>query len=227
MTADLLILAGGKGTRLRKVVPHCPKPLAPIAGVPFLDRQIQFFRQFSCIDKIILAVGYKKESIIEKYQDKGFLFSEEEEPLGTGGALKKGALLSQKKQLFVANGDTFLDCNIDHFLHFHLENHADFSFCTVYQEDSRRYGRIKRNASFRVDAFLEKTTEQEGGWINAGLYLVNREFLSCFNKESFSLEEELPTLLDKRIFGYSVAGFFLDIGTEESYYQAQRIWQNE
>lgn len=227
MKVDLLILAGGRGTRLSKVVSHCPKPLAPIAGIPFLDRLLSYFRKFSCIDQVILAVGYKKEMIMEMYRTQGFLFSEEESALGTGGAIKKGLNLSSKKHVLVVNGDSFLECDVPDFIRFHLANDADFSLCTVFQEDGRRYGRIIQHPSGRVQAFLEKSTREEGGLINAGLYLVKQSFLSFLPDDAFSLEEILPTLLDKRIFSYPVDGFFLDIGTEESYYQAQRIWKNE
>lgn len=225
MTVDLLILAGGQGTRLKKVVPNFPKPLAPIAGIPFLDLQLDFFRKFSCIDEIILAVCYKKEMIIERYREKKILFSQEEKALGTGGAIKKGTLLSKKKHLLVANGDTFLDCDIEDFLRFHLSMDADFSLCTVFQ-DAHRYGRIERDPSYRIQAFLPPMPQE--GWTNAGIYCIKQSFLSFLPNDSFSLEEALPTLLDKRIFGYPVKGFFLDIGTEESYHQAQKdlTWVN-
>ena len=100
---DAIILAGGKGLRLRKTIgKNIPKPLATINGVPFLDLLINQLNNFKIIKNIILAVGYKKEKIVNRYKEKSnILFSEEEFPLGTGGAIKKAFFLKRERYYYL------------------------------------------------------------------------------------------------------------------------------
>ena len=213
---DCIILAGGAGTRLRSVVSDRPKPMAEIEGTPFLDLLIGQVKPIA--KKIILAVGYLKDQIITNYPHCSF--SIEEYPLGTGGAIKKALSLTTTEHVLVMNGDSFLDFAFDPFFAAHLEKNADMTLLYRELSDTSRYGILKIEGG-QVVGFEEKKGGQ--GPINTGIYLLKSDLLKNLNlPETFSLEKEaFPLLLKKKIFALASSGFFIDIGTPESYYEAQ------
>jgi len=225
---DLIVLAGGKGTRLRTVLPDMPKVLAPINGKPFLDIILAFINRYISIKKVILAVGYKSEMIIKRYkncQQYGFdiLFSQERQLLGTGGAIKKALAISDTEQVLVMNGDTFVEIDIGDLVRLHKKNNASITIALKETDDAARYGSVQIDDNKRVVFFGEKEAGNVRGLINAGVYLINKGLFD--NVESgrvFSFEKEmLPELVGGNVYGYVVHGRFIDIGVPSTYDMAQ------
>ena len=126
-----IILAGGFGTRLKKVVSDVPKPMAKINKEPFLSLLIKYLKKQN-IKKVILSVGYKKERIINFYKNNfegvEILYSIEETPLKTGGAIKKALNYVKEKEVFVLNGDTFFDIDLNDMKNFHKKKICRYNY---------------------------------------------------------------------------------------------------
>ena len=224
---DAVILAGGLGSRLKEVVSELPKPLAPIHDKPFLDILLAQLDASEMVSKVILAVGYRADQVVSYYKNRpNITFSIEASPLGTGGALKKALDGVSSEDLLVCNGDSFLEYSLAEMWQSYRAANADFLMACREVEEASRYGQVDFDGeSGRILGFQEKSTEKLKGWINGGVYLMKRDLLRDFPSDHpFSLEQELfPKLLKKRMFRYPVSGLFIDIGTKESYFQAQEI----
>jgi len=220
MTYDAIILAGGLGTRLREAVSHLPKVLASINGRPFLDILIEQIQRSGVIQKIVLAVGYKSEAIIDYYRKAPFEFSIEEQPLGTGGAAAKAVERTKSSQVFVFNGDSFFACPLKEMAAAHR---GKLTLACANVADTSAFGRVELDQNNRVQQFCEKGMGGLG-LINGGIYLFDREVFDAAFPQSFSLEKQLlPQLIAKGITGFVSDGFFIDIGTKESYARAQSV----
>lgn len=216
-----IILAGGKGTRLKEIIKDVPKPMAPIANRPFLEYLILHLGQWN-IKNIVLSVGYKKE-IIKSYFNNGeklgveILYTEEEKPLGTGGAIKKAASLVDEENFIVMNGDSFFDINFDQLITFHKSRLSTVSLGLVYVSDTSRYGKVEINDKNEVIRFTEKAV-CSNGLINGGVYVFNRKIIDKIPDGKVSLEKEiLPKLINQGLYGIETKGFFIDIGVPKDY----------
>lgn len=221
-----IVLAGGLGTRLAPVIPHLPKALAPIQGVPFLQLLLRQLEKSSIISKIVLALGHKAESIQQflAHTSLPIHYSIEPSPLGTGGALLHALPQADGSTLLVLNGDSFFDLSIPHFLDFHLSHAADLSIACREVEDTSRYGSVEWDSTLHIRGFREKSSLSQPGWINAGLYLIQKDLLKPFSPGVYSLEKDLfPQFLKKKALAYPNVGSFIDIGTPNSYNEAQQI----
>jgi len=222
-----VILAGGRGTRLKEVLPDRPKAIAPVSGRPFLYYQLAFLARQGFTD-IVLCVGYLHEQIRDYFQDGSSLgvrltYSVENEPLGTAGALKHAQHLLDETFL-VLNGDTYLSVNLEDVINYHAQGPQVATLTLVYAEDAGQYGKVTINQSGYITVFAEKSVPGPG-LINAGLYLFDPSVLECIPAgHAASLEREtLPLLVEKRLLrGYVVEGYYVDIGTPETYLRAQR-----
>ncbi|MEO6254092.1 MAG: nucleotidyltransferase family protein [Ferruginibacter sp.] len=221
-----IILAGGLGTRLRTVVSDVPKCMAPVAGRPFLDIVIDFLLEQG-IDKIIFSVGYKGEMIITHVNDQypmlNAQFSIEEEPLGTGGAVKLACSLVTKKNVLVLNGDTLFKVDIPELAAFHNSRGADCTLSLKPMLDFNRYGVVELNNDHSIASFKEKK-QYESGLINGGIYALHvAGFLQEPLPPKFSFEKNyLEAYFDKRkMFGLTQDEYFIDIGIPEDYERAQ------
>lgn len=221
---EVIILAGGLGTRLSGVVDDVPKCMAPVAGEPFLAHIMRYLeRQFA--DQVILSLGYKHEVVVEWLRQKAFTFKTnwvlEKEPLGTGGGIKRALMKSKEQQVFILNGDTFFDVDLREMqTAFDRKYKAMLALKPMQQYD--RYGSVLLHGG-TITSFQEKQFRAEG-LINGGVYLLNKrlENLSGF-PESFSFEKDF---LEKEVVNGSLQGFqsdryFIDIGVPEDYYRAQ------
>lgn len=222
MFKEAIVLAGGLGTRLKSVVKDVPKPMANINGRPFLEYLLSFLKEQN-MEKVILSVGYKYE-IIKKYFGNNFegmklVYSIEERPLGTGGAVKRSLSLTDNKEVFVFNGDTIFKINLEEFFLFHQKKKSVLSIALKFMRDFDRYGSVKIDDTGRIIGFEEKKYYKEG-LINGGIYLLNREFFLNFNlKNRFSFEKEF---LEKyyavyKFYGLVFNDFFIDIGVPDDY----------
>lgn len=216
-----IILAGGKGKRLREIIKDVPKPMAPVGGRPFLEFLIlQLFRYN--IKDIVLSVGYKAEAI-KSYFDNGkkwgvnIIYSEEYEPLGTGGAVRKASELIEDDEFIVMNGDSFLDMDLGRFIACHREKKASATIGLAYVDDTGRYGRVETGKTGKITGFTEKGIKGPG-YINGGVYLFSRKVMNNAPDGNVSLEEDVfPVLLGHGLYGMEVKGFFKDIGIPEDY----------
>jgi NDP-sugar pyrophosphorylase family protein len=228
---NAIILVGGLGSRIKELFPDIPKPLIPINGKPFLDILIRQISNLSSIDKVILAVGYKKEAIKEHFKkfpcNLPLEFSEEEKPLGTGGALKEALKRVTSENVLVLNGDSFVDFDFTQLYSKHLSSQADATLGFFQVKDASRYGTL--NIDFqedRIEEFNEKKEEGVEGFINAGVYLIKKSIFEHYEtQEIFSLEKDIfPLIASKgKMYGVSCQKTFIDIGTKDAYIQAQTI----
>jgi D-glycero-alpha-D-manno-heptose 1-phosphate guanylyltransferase len=229
-----VILAGGLGTRLRPVVDDRPKPMADIAGRPFLEHLMSYWLDQG-IKRFILSVGYRADQI-ERYFGTFFEGSEveyvhEQEPMGTGGAL----LLCQERKaisesFLLLNGDTFFPVNLRALQGVAKKGNADWVLSLFPTKDSRRYMPIKADDSGRISFGNTAETQPKGGvtWANGGVYWVNPRALAIFtgSTTNVSLESGIfPRCVDlgQTFFGLCSEKPFIDIGVPEDYAQAQKM----
>lgn len=223
---DAIILAGGFGTRLRQAVPDTPKPMALINGRPFLSYLLKFLHR-SNFERVILATGYLHNKI-ETYVGQSYLgmavaYSIENEPLGTGGGIKRALEMSESQRVLIVNGDTFYDVDVESLAGIHEQENADLTLALKPMRNISRYG-IVRFAGTRVIAFEEKQ-QVAAGHINGGLYMANRDLFDGFDlADRFSFEEDFlrPYVAQLRIHCHVSDGYFIDIGVPEDYLRAQQ-----
>ncbi len=223
---EAVILAGGLGTRLRSVVSDVPKCMAPVAGKPFLFYVIEHLLQQG-VTKFIFSVGYKSELIIDyvhqQYPDLAKQFSIEEEPLGTGGAVKLACIMATEKNVLILNGDTLFKIDVEWVTGFHDSNHADCTLALKPMEEFDRYGVVELNEDSAVANFQEKQY-YDFGLINGGVYVLQVEnFIREELPQKFSFEKDyLEIYFDKRkMFGIIQDEYFIDIGIPEDFERAQ------
>ena len=227
MFKDAVILAGGFGTRLSHVVSDVPKPMAPVYGRPFLCYLLDRLADAG-IQRVVLATGYMHE-VIETYfgtmyRGLEIIYSNEDQPLFTGGAIRQAAEKIQSEDFVVLNGDTLFDIDFQQLYDFHTSHDAHLSIALRRVEDTGRYGAVTCEND-RIVAFHEKTDSQGAGDINGGIYAINRAWL--LNQDlptKFSFEKELmqPLAGDPHFYGLSFNDYFIDIGVPEDYFRAQQ-----
>jgi D-glycero-alpha-D-manno-heptose 1-phosphate guanylyltransferase len=225
---EAIVLAGGFGTRLSHIVSDVPKPMALVNGKPFLVYILNHLKEYN-FKKVVLAVGYKSDSIKNyfknSYKDMEIIYSDEDTPLGTGGAIKKALQKCNANSILITNGDTFFDVNLAGMKTFHNIHNGCITIAvkTMYHYD--RYGSVivKDN---KVIKFIEKK-ETEQGIINAGMYYINKQIFCDINNECFSFEKMILESLKYDIYAFESNGYFIDIGIPEDYYRAQKDFANE
>ena len=211
------------------MVSEIPKVLASVGGQPFLDLLIAYLKQQGA-KRIILSTGYKAD-VIEKHCRGRFdgitiAFSREEQPLGTGGAVKKSCALVQSKNFFVLNGDSFCPLDFKKMLARHQKNNALASLAVSKVEKQKDYGTITLDERARIAAFAEKVSGHAPGYVNAGVYCFRREIDKFMPKEDkFSIERDFfPKLVGHDFYGFVVKEKFIDIGTPVRYKQAGKYF---
>jgi D-glycero-alpha-D-manno-heptose 1-phosphate guanylyltransferase len=221
-TPILLVLAGGFGTRLQSELPGCPKPLAPIGGIPFLSLLIELWRTAG-VKNFVFLLHHQSEQIIMYLKDNeaGLLADcewstiTEPEPLGTGGAVANAVHeLSLHEDFLVANSDTWLD----NFMGDLLSASAP-ALGILQVENTQRYGVVNIDNQGLVTGFIEKSRTQGLGWINAGSYHLQPNLFVDWNGAPFSLEHHLfPKLVEeRRLHAVPLKSDFIDIGIPEDY----------
>jgi len=227
MNTEAIILAGGFGTRLKSVVHDVPKPMAPVAGKPFLYYILNYL-QNQGIKRTILSVGYKREIITgyfgNKFRDISIGYATEDTPLGTGGGILNALRKCTEKQVFIVNGDTFFPVPLNELHDKHIYTQAETTIALKQIDDPGRYGTVCLNSNSFITSFKEKN-ESSASLINGGIYLVDRPKIESrkFN-DIFSFEKDYLEQVVKEccIAGCIFSHYFLDIGIPESYRQAQK-----
>ncbi|MBI4469752.1 MAG: NDP-sugar synthase [Acidobacteria bacterium] len=224
-----IILAGGKGTRLRPLTLHTPKPIVPIANRPFLDYQIDLLKRVGII-QVILCLSYQPRRIEEMLSDGSHHgihvnYLMEASPLGTAGAFKNAESMIEGPSV-VFNGDILTDVDLAEAMEFHTRAKAMATIILTPVEDPTTYGLVEVDPSGRVNRFLEKPGKDQisCNTINAGIYILEPEVLKYVpTGHAFSFEYELfPKLLEHRVpfFAFVSNGYWVDIGTPARYLQA-------
>lgn len=228
---DALILCGGVGSRLRPVISDRPKGLAPVHGRPFLDILVEDLTQQG-FRRIIFCVGHFKEQIIARYQarnDAEYLFSRENVPLGTGGAVQNALPLIRSNTFLVMNGDSRCHIDFSEFYQFHLDKAAEVSFVLTESKNRHDGGAVSIDRTQQVSRFSEKPSPQaHKRLINAGIYLAQIDAMEIQNTPPpFSLEYDVfPVLVKtKPCFGFVIKSQLVDIGTPERYRKANENWR--
>ena len=219
---EAIVLAGGLGTRLRSVISDLPKPMAPIGEKPFLEYILKYLQKNS-ITRVILSVGYKWETIKEYFGDKfeniELIYSVEDEPLGTGGAIKKAMNQVKNSQVYIINGDTFFDVDLKSLV---LKDNSKLILSLKHMTNFDRYGCVESDNNNLVLAFTEKEYRESGN-INGGIYLASKDIFNDYDlDEKFSFEEFMQiNFKELKISEKVFESYFIDIGIPEDYTKAQ------
>jgi len=223
---DVLVLAGGKGTRLKSAVKNKPKPLADISGRPFLDILIADLKK-NGFRRVIVCTGYMAEKIHKYYQKKNvgmeMEFSREQKPLGTGGAVKNARKFIRSREFLVMNGDSFAPIDYERFFEYHLKTKALATIALAKMKDSAGdFGNIKKNRSGRITEFREKAASKNA-WVNAGVYIFSEKIMDLIpSNKFFSLEYGLLPGLHN-CFGFPADDAFVDIGSPAGLKKARAV----
>ena len=228
MVTEAIVLAGGLGTRLRSIVSDVPKAMAPVAGQPFLTYLLQFL-EANEVRRVVLAVGYRNEAIRsyfgDRYGNLSLVYSVEDQPLGTGGALLQALREIRGPFAFALNGDTFLRLDYKR-LTAALEREPGARLVMALRRvsDASRYGAAVVTRG-RIEGFATRGTAG-GGLINAGSYLVAREIFENFPMPAaFSFENDFieKRAAEIRPIALECDAPFIDIGIPEALEQAQTL----
>jgi NDP-sugar pyrophosphorylase family protein len=227
-----ILLAGGKGTRLRPLTVHTPKPIVPIFNRPFLYYQIDQLRQVPEIDEAILSLNYQPRRIEEIFGDGEGLgmklrYVVEPIPLGTAGAVRyAGDSLTESVVVF--NGDVLTQVDLRAVLALHRERKAKATIVLTPVENPRAYGLVETDATGNIRRFLEKPGEDEitCNTINAGIYILEPDTFDRIPKDTaWSIERSFfPSLIERgeTFVAYVYDGYWIDIGTPAKYLQVHR-----
>ena len=229
-----ILLVGGFGTRLKPLTNQTPKPMLPVGGLPVTERQLLAAKKAG-INTVILATSYLSEVFTPYFGDGSkwgmkLLYAVENEPLGTGGAIRNaGALVDfadSDEEFVIFNGDVLSSHNISAQLDFHRANSADATLHLIEVADARAFGCVPTDSTGRVIDFLEKMENPVTNAINAGCYVFNASVISQIPEgKVVSIEREtFPQLVKsgRPVYGYSEQSYWLDIGTPAALFQGSR-----
>jgi mannose-1-phosphate guanylyltransferase len=222
---DAVVLVGGQGTRLRPLTLSAPKPMLPIAGLPFLTHLLSRIAEAG-IEHVVLGTSYKANVFESEFGDGSKLglqieYVTETEPLGTGGAIANVAHKLRHDTTMVFNGDVLSGMDLPELLDTHRRHDADVTLHLVRVGDPRAFGCVPTDDDGRVTAFLEKTQDPPTDQINAGCYVFKRSVIDRIpTGRPVSVEREVfPRLLSDglRVCGYVDATYWRDMGTPEDF----------
>lgn len=219
---EAIILAGGLGTRLQSIISEIPKPMAPVNGKPFLEYILTYLKRNN-ISRVILSVGYKWNIIHEYFGDYfdgiELVYSVEDEPLGTGGALKLALTEVQDDAVYIINGDTFFDIELKNIK---LVNNSKIMLSLKKMKDFDRYGCVEIDNIGLVTSFSEKE-KRNVGYINGGVYLILKDIFKGHHLNTkFSFEDFIQKNINElKISTIVFDKYFIDIGIPDDYEKSQ------
>jgi D-glycero-alpha-D-manno-heptose 1-phosphate guanylyltransferase len=224
---EVIVLAGGLGTRLQGVIGQYPKCMAAVNGRPFLAYIFDYLATQGCT-RVILSLGYKHEVITDwvQHQELPFVvdYVTEHEPLGTGGGMQLAMKQAVADHVIVLNGDTMFMADLRQQMAYHRAAHAAVTLGLKKMHGFDRYGVVNTDESGRITAFEEKQYRDEG-MINAGVYIIDTR---CYLgkhlplKHSFEKDYLEKYTHEGKFYGYTGEGYFIDIGIPNDYEQAQK-----
>jgi mannose-1-phosphate guanylyltransferase len=227
-----ILLAGGKGTRLRPLTIHTPKPIVPIFDRPFLHYQLDRLKQVPEIDEVILSLSYQPRRIEELFGDGGesglgIRYVVEPAPLGTAGAVRYAGE-SVRESVVVFNGDVLTEIDLAAVIRLHRERKAKATIVLTPVDNPSAYGLVETDAEGNIQRFLEKPNPDEitCNTINAGIYVLEPDTFDRIPKDTpWSIERSFfPSLIERgeTFIAYVDRGYWIDIGTPEKYMQVHR-----
>src|SRR5467141_238609 len=227
-----ILLAGGKGTRLRPLTIHTPKPFLPIFDRPFLHYQLDLLKQVPEIDEVILSLNYQPRRIEEIFGDGAdtglsIRYVVEPTPLGTAGAVRYAGD-SLRESVVVFNGDVLTQVDLRAVIALHRERRAKATIVLTPVENPTAYGLVETDHEGNIRRFLEKPAADliTCDTINAGIYVLEPETFDRIPKDTpWSIERSfIPSLIERRetFVAYVYRGYWIDIGTHEKYSQVHR-----
>lgn len=244
---EAILLCGGLGTRLRSVVSDRPKPMADIAGKPFLHYFVRMLSEKG-VERFIFALGYMGEQIEAYFRDGreygiSIAYSYEESPLGTGGAIRNALPKMQEEDVLVLNADTYFDTDYRSLFQEQSGKRADMTIASREIEDVSRYGAIVKDTDGRILRWNEKQsgsgetmpdsaetlarsgeTAPKRGEINGGIYVMKKSLIEKIPAGKQSLENDcIPAWLSRSVSIHALPsdGYFMDIGVPEDYRRFQ------
>lgn len=222
----ILILAGGFGKRLRGIVKDVPKPMVDINGRPFLSYLMDYLSRQD-VSKILLSVGYRYEVIKNyfglRYKNLNIEYVIENKPLGTGGAIRESLKRVKDRNIIILNGDTLFNIDLKKMADFHFAHNSTITIAVKPMYNFDRYGTVSLEKD-RIVGFEEKTFK-DFGYINGGVYIVNKRIFESFKQSRTPFSFEVGFLY-KNInnipsFAFICKDYFIDIGVPEDYERAQ------
>ena len=227
-----ILLAGGKGTRLRPLTIHTPKPIVPIFERPFLHYQLDLLKQIPEIDEVVLSLNYQPRRIEELFGDGSDIglsirYVVEPAPLGTAGAVRYAGE-SLHESVIVFNGDVLTEVDLAAVLRLHRERKAKATIVLTPVENPSAYGLVETDAAGNIQCFVEKPKPDEitCDTINAGIYVLEPDTFDRIPKDiPWSIERSFfPSLIERHetFVAYVNRGYWIDIGTPQKYVQAHR-----
>ena len=224
---EAVVLAGGFGTRLQQVVRDLPKPMAPVNGRPFLAYILDELHHWE-FSHVILSTGYLHEKIEaffgSSYRGMRLTYARETEPLGTGGGIWNALQFAASNHPFVLNGDTLFRVDIAAMEQCFFSHDSLLCLALRKVPDVSRYGSVALDGEGKVICFAEKNAVHGEGYINGGVYLLDKKLFDGFQPgERFSFEKEVMEQLYQRysFYGLPTSAYFIDIGIPEDYARAQ------
>jgi NDP-sugar pyrophosphorylase family protein len=232
-TLDVLVIAGGLGTRIQSALGDTPKLLAPIAGRPYLAYLLGWLRSFGA-KRIVLGLGHGAQAVVDflesdksAYDDLTVVTVREQRPLGTAGAIRFARPNLRSDPVLVMNGDSFADADLCAFVAHHRRAKAKATLLCAEVDDAGRYGRVELDGEGRIGGFIEKDPNFHGrSTVSAGVYLFSAALLD-------EVAAGGATSLEHDVFGRAPSGSldafagpfaFIDIGTPESLKLAERVF---
>jgi D-glycero-alpha-D-manno-heptose 1-phosphate guanylyltransferase len=222
-TVEALLLVGGLATRLRPALAGHPKAMAEVASRPFLEWLVFQLRR-NGIRRAILCTGYLNAEIERHFKDgtlwgMEIVYSHEQQPLGTGGAIRLALEKIRGDSVLVLNGDSYCEYDLTEMEAVHFEKSAAATINLLRADDCSRFGTVQLNHDGSVSEFVEKRNSMDAGIMNSGVYIMQRDCIESIpGNRKLSLEQEVfPALIGHGLYGVVGKGPFIDIGTPESY----------
>lgn len=226
-----LVLVGGEGTRLQPLTLTTPKPLLPIAGQPFLERQLAWLAHHG-VDEVVLALGYLPDAFRAHFREGSYKgvalrYAVEPHPMGTAGAIRFAADEAGIDDRFlVCNGDVLTTLDVTKLVGFHADRGAEATIHLSQVEDPSAFGVVPTYDDGEVREFVEKPARGEAptAWVNAGTYVLEPSVLERIPKgEHVSIERDVfPSMLSERghLYAVGTTDYWIDIGTPTKYLEA-------
>jgi len=227
-----ILLAGGRGTRLRPLTIHTPKPIVPIFDRPFLQYQLDQLKQVPDVDEVILSLNYQPRRIEEMFGDGSdtglaIRYVVEPQPLGTAGAVRYAGE-SLRESVIVFNGDVLTQVDLGAVVALHRSRKSKATIVLTPVENPSAYGLVETDSESNITRFLEKPNPDEitCDTINAGIYILEPDTFDRIPKDTpWSIERSFfPSLIERHetFVAYVHRGYWIDIGTPEKYLQVHR-----
>lgn len=227
-----VVMAGGKGTRLRPLTVNLPKPMVPVVGKPVMEHIVELLKKHGIVD-IVVTLQFMPEVIRGYFGDgtsmeMNISYAVEDSPLGTAGSVRNVQSFLGKETFLVISGDALTDINLTDLIDFHKRKGALATVCLKSVENPLDFGLVITNAEGRIERFLEKPDWSQvfSDTINTGIYVLEPEIFDYIEpqREVDFARNVFPKLLKQgqNLYGYTADGYWCDIGNLEQYRQAHR-----